>query len=58
MLNVKHERVIDKLIELVELDNFEEVRIASLKAIFKLAYNNPKVQQTFNKLDRNSNIYK
>ena len=57
-MSVKHERVIEKLIELVELDSSEEVRVASLKAIFNLAYNNPKVQQTFNKLDRNSNIYK
>ena len=57
MLGVKKAKVLQILIDMLELDNNEHVRTLVLKALFSLAPNNPKVNFAFNSLEKNSRIY-
>jgi hypothetical protein len=57
MLEVKQSKLIETLIDMLELDESERVRVRVLKALFNLAPNNMKVIKAFNNLEKNSKIY-
>ncbi|RMZ95383.1 hypothetical protein BpHYR1_002877 [Brachionus plicatilis] len=58
MLGVRKKKVIQNLIDMLELDSSEFVRTTVLKTLGNLAPNNPKVIQAFNNLEKSSKIYK
>lgn len=58
MLGVRKKKIIQNLIDMLELDSSELVRTTVLKALGSLAPNNPRVIQAFNNLEKNSKIYK
>lgn len=58
MLGVRKKKIIQNLIDMLELDSSELVRSTVLKALTNLAPNNPKVLQAFNNLEKSSKIYK
>jgi hypothetical protein len=58
MLGIRKKKIIQQLIDMLELDSSEYVRTTVLKALTSLAPKNPKVIQAFNNLEKNSKIYK
>jgi hypothetical protein len=58
MLNVKRNKIIQILIDMLELDSSEAVRNNSAKALIQLAPNDPKVILAFSNIDKKAKIYK
>ncbi|CAF0931369.1 unnamed protein product [Brachionus calyciflorus] len=58
MLGLRKKKIIESLVDMLELDSSEYVRTTVLKALNNLAPKNPKVMQAFNNLEKNSKIYK
>lgn len=58
MLAVRKKKIIQNLIDMLELDSSELVRKNVLKALGNLAPQNPRVIQAFNNLEKSSKIYK
>lgn len=57
MLGVNKTKVLTTLIDMLELDNSEQVRMLVMKALLFLAPDHPKVVFALNGLEKNSKLY-